>query len=92
MNNTVSFLFLYDSNLTQGGIHNFLDSIPEIEGLSVIDLKGDDNLYKRFNDNGVLLKKLPIIMIGYNKIFKEYEYNELVLNQVKIKINQLLKA
>lgn len=85
----VTFLFLYDTSLTWGGEHQNIQ-IPQIEGLTNIDLNGDQALYNRFKQKDVTLNKLPVIVISYQGNLKFYPYSKDNMEQIKAKINILL--
>lgn len=91
---TVSFLFIYDDTITQGAGSSH-DLLPEkdgvrIEGVTNIDLHGNPALYKRFTDKGVTLGKLPIIVISYQGVLKQYPYNDHNMEKIKNEIQILL--
>lgn len=81
--NTVSFLYLYDST-------SIYSEILDIEGLTNIDLHGNETLYNQFATRSIDIDKLPILIISYNKIIKSYPYNKDNIEEIKNKIKILL--
>jgi hypothetical protein len=89
-------MFLYDSielkitvELIDLGTPNNL-RIPNIRGLTCIDLKGNDKLYERFRNKGIDLKDLPLFIVSYNGENRSYLYNVENLNKIKEKVSELL--
>lgn len=95
----ISIMLFYDSSLdipidnssiSSSGIISDVQK-DEIVGITYIDVKGNDELYKKLYDSLPSYAKFPLLSIKYKNETRLYPWNVEVRNQIKNKLESLMK-